>query len=68
MHPESRKNIVVKENIPSAFNLEELALDNKSKEKAICDLCFVEGGKKGIFYGKNNFLKHQSKNHPELFT
>ena len=42
MHPESRKNIVVKENIPSAFNLEELALDNKSKEKAICDLCFVE--------------------------
>ena len=35
-------NIVVKENIPSAFNLEELALDNKSKEKAICDLCFVE--------------------------
>ena len=35
--------------------------------KYICDLCFVEGDKKGTFHEKKNLLKHQKKCHPEHF-
>ena len=32
-----------------------------------CDLCFVEGDKKGAFHEKRYLIKHQRKCHPEDF-